>query len=112
MVPGKTDVWEEIETKNFEHSLPLKMKKTKYPRYFRSEDTQHQDCIIVFPSEGSLGSAYYPKTKRWAVPQWKLSDMSDAPVDIEITAQCANRFQAIAFGIPQELPPFKADLSL
>lgn len=82
----------------------------QWPRYFRSEDPRFQDCVIVFPAPGSLGTTYYTTMKRWSlVPQWKLSEMEQVPVDVEITAQCANRLQAIAFGIPKELPPFKAE---
>jgi hypothetical protein len=76
-----------------------------YPRYFQSSDPQDRTTFIVFPSEGSLGTSYYTDLKRWAnLPAWRLSEMRIAPEDIEVL-----RWQAIALGVPSELPPFRSE---
>lgn len=76
-----------------------------YPRYFQGSEPEDKTAIIVFPAEGSLGTTYYTDIKRWSsVPCWKLSEMRTAPEDIEIL-----RWQAIALGVPSELPPFKSE---
>lgn len=74
-----------------------------YPRYFQGSDPADKTAIVVFPCEGSLGTVYYTDLKKWSsVPCWRLSEMKTAPEDIEIL-----RWQAIALGVPSELPPVK-----
>jgi hypothetical protein len=81
--------------------MPLK-KSVEYPRYFQG--TEDPQDIICFPAEGSLGTVYYLDIKRWAhTAIWSLSEMKTPPVDAEIL-----RSQAIALGVPGELPPFKS----
>jgi hypothetical protein len=76
-----------------------------YPRYFQGSEPDYKTAVIVFPAEGSLGTTYYTDLKCWSNDTlWKLSDMHCPPEDIEIL-----RWQAIAFGVPSELPPFKAE---
>jgi hypothetical protein len=78
---------------------------TSYPRYFQGVDDK--TAFVVFPAEGSLGTGYYTDIKRWASsPNWRLCEMLIPPQDIEIL-----RWQAIALGVPSELPPFKAESS-
>lgn len=81
-------------------------KKIEYPRYFRSTDLAFRSCVIVFPAEGSMGTAYFADIGQWASdPIWTLADMSQAPEDIEIV-----RWQAVALGVPVNKPPrFKAE---
>lgn len=80
-------------------------KKITYPRYFRPVDPENRDRVIVFPSEGSMGTAYFTDLKRWASDAiWTLHDMSIPPVDEEIV-----RWQAVALGVPSKLPKFRAE---
>jgi hypothetical protein len=74
-----------------------------YPRYFRGTEKEHKNDIVCFPSEGSLGTVYYLDLRLWSTKaNWTLSEMNIPPVDEEIV-----RWQAIALGVPSELPPFK-----
>jgi hypothetical protein len=74
-----------------------------YPRYFQGSLPEDKNTVIVFPAEGSLGTAYYIELGRWSTPSWTLDEMNIAPEDFEIV-----RWQAIALGVPGKLPPFKA----
>lgn len=75
-----------------------------YPRYFQGSLPRDKGTIVVFPAEGSLGTAYYTDLKRWSQSAiWRLSVMRVPPEDVEIL-----RWQAIALGVPSELPPFKS----
>jgi hypothetical protein len=78
-----------------------------YPRYFRGTEHPFTNDIVVFPAEGSLGTVYYIDHECWSYPSWTLNDMKSAPVDVEIL-----RWEAIALGVPSELPPFKAEKPL
>lgn len=76
-------------------------KAITYPRYFRGTEEPFTKDIIVFPAEGSLGTAYYLDLGCWAnKPSWTLKEMNLAPVDEEIL-----RWEAIALGVPSKLPP-------
>ena len=78
-------------------------KKTIYPRYFQG--SENPTDIVVFPAEGSKGTTYYTDLKRWSLCSfWSLSDMATSPEDNEIL-----RWQAIVYGVPSELPPFRAE---
>jgi len=80
-------------------------KPIQYPRYFQGTEPEDKSCIIVFPAEGSMGTAYWTDLKLWSnSPCWTLAEMNVAPVDKEIV-----RWQAIALGVPSALPVFRAE---